>query len=95
MITTAAKAKELRRIADRLLTIARGNDLAARRQLQAFFGKRDAANTIVDRILPLHADRLSGCTTLKSVGVRAGDNAEMMEVRWMVMPEVTGLKKAA
>jgi large subunit ribosomal protein L17 len=89
--TTAAKGKTLHSLADRLVTIAKGSDqLQARRQLQAFFGKRDAANVMVDRIVPLHTDRTSGYTTLSVVGVRAGDNAQMVEVKWINMPTVTG-----
>jgi large subunit ribosomal protein L17 len=91
VVTTESKAKTLRSLADRLVTTARGADeLHARRQIQAYFGKRDAANTLIDRILPLHTDRQSGFTTIQSVGVRAGDNSEMYEVRWMVMPETNG-----
>ncbi len=90
VVTTQAKGKSLRSLADRLVTIARGADLQARRELHVFFGKRDVANVLVDRIVPINTDRDSGFTTLSTVGNRAGDNAQMVEVKWMTMPEVTG-----
>jgi large subunit ribosomal protein L17 len=90
VVTTEPKAKTLRGLADRLMTTAKKGDLSARRNLQNFFGKRDAANTLIDRLAPLHQDRNSGYTTIQAVGVRAGDNAEMYEVRWMNMPSETG-----
>lgn len=88
-MTTSAKGKTLRGLADRLVTIAKNDDqLHARRELQNFFGKRDVANVLVDRIVPLNGDRTSGYTTLSVVGNRAGDNAPMVEVKWIVMPEI-------
>ncbi len=91
VVTTEAKGKSLRGLADRLVTIAKGSDeLQARRQLQMFFGKRDVANVLVDRIVPINADRDSGYTTLSVVGARAGDNAQMVEIKWMVMPDNLG-----
>jgi hypothetical protein len=73
--------------------MAKGNDLQARRQLQEFFGKRDVANVLVDRIAPINADRDSGYTTLSVVGVRAGDNSHMVEIKWVTMPERVGSLK--
>lgn len=91
VVTTEAKGKALRSLADRLVTVARGSDdLQARRQLQLFFGKRDVANVLVDRIVPINTDRESGLTTLSTFGNRAGDNAHLVEVKWMTMPELVG-----
>lgn len=94
VVTTAAKGKTLRSVADRLVTVAKGEDqLHARRELQEFFGKRDVANVLVDRIVPLNTDRNSGYTTLSVLGNRAGDNAQMVEVKWVVMPDHVGSLK--
>ena len=91
VVTTEAKGKSLRSLADRLVTVAKGaDDLQARRELHVFFGKRDVANVLVDRIVPLNADRISGYTTLSVMGNRAGDNSQMVEVKWINMPEITG-----
>lgn len=93
VVTTEAKGKTLRGLADRLVTIARGNDLQARRELQAFFGRRDVSSVLVDQIAPINSDRTSGFTTLSAVGNRAGDNALMVEVKWVTMPERVGSLK--
>lgn len=93
VVTTEAKGKSLRSLADRLMTIARGNDLQARRQLQAFFGRRDVSSVLVDQIAPINTDRTSGFTTLSAVGVRAGDNAQLVEVKWVTMPARVGSLK--
>lgn len=93
VVTTAAKGKTLRALADRLVTTARGNDLQARRELQSFFGRRDASSVLVDQIAPVNADRTSGFTTISAVGNRAGDNAAMVEVKWVTMPERVGSLK--
>lgn len=82
--TTVTKARELQRVTDKLVTIARKGDVAARRQLQAYFGKRDVANTLVDRYVPALSAYNSGVTTLQQIGPRRGDNAEMATVRWVV-----------
>ncbi len=84
IVTTKARASELGRVADRLLTIARKGDVAARRQLQAFFGTREAANTLVDRYAPALKDRLSGVTRTEVIGPRAGDNTMMVSIGWVV-----------
>lgn len=91
VVTTEAKGKALRSLADRLVTVARGSDdVQARRELQMFFGKRDVANVLVDRIVPINTGRESGLTTLSTLGNRAGDNAQLVEVKWMTMPELVG-----
>lgn len=82
--TTKARASELGRLADRLMTTARKGDVAARRQLQAFFGTREAANTLVDRYVPALKDRVSGVTRTEVIGPRAGDNTMMVQIGWVV-----------
>lgn len=92
VVTTHQKAKELQRLTDKLLTTARKqNTLEARRQLQAFFGKRDVANTLVDRYVPLLAAYQSGVTKLTVLGPRAGDNAVLAQVDWAAAVGQVGL----
>lgn len=95
IVTTQAKAKEVRRLTDKLVSIAQRDDtVAARRRLHRFFGKRDVVNTLVDRIAPLFTDRVSGFTTIQAAGIRRGDNTALFQLSFVKMPEVTGALKA-
>ena len=58
--TTDPKAKELRRIADRMVTLGKQNDLAARRRAFAFMQSHDAVKKLFDEIAPRHLFRLHG-----------------------------------
>jgi len=92
--TTKPKAKEVKQWADKLMTTAKKGDLSARRTLHKFFGKRDVVNTLVDRLAPLFVGRNSGFTTDTKLGNRRGDNTEMVLVKFVSQPEVTGTLKA-
>lgn len=92
--TTTSKAKELRRLSDKLIHRAQENTVASRQLIHRFFGKRDVVNTLVERIAPLMTDRVSGFTTLTRVGNRKGDNGKMSVVSLVKKPVVMGdLKK--
>lgn len=91
--TTKSKAKETQRITDILIAKAKLSDLNSRRSLHRFFGKRDVVNTLVDSIAPLYSDVNSGFTTLKVIGNRRGDNAEMAMLTLLKFPNQTGFKK--
>lgn len=88
--TTEVKGKQLKSLADRLVTTAKGESVAARRNLQSYFGKRDIANTLVDRVAPAMADRTSGFTRIEKVGIRVGDNTPMVTVSWVNAPKSVG-----
>lgn len=90
--TTEQKAKEVKRLADRLISTAKTDSVHTRRQLHEYFGKRDVVNTLVDKIAPLFPDRTSGFTTLVAAGIRRGDNTRLFSVSLVNMPEVLGLK---
>lgn len=92
--TTVAKAKETKRISDKLISRAGQNTLATRRVLHRFFGKRDVVNTLVESIAPAMADRKSGFTTLTKVGKRRGDNTEMAKLSLVIKPENLGTLKS-
>lgn len=92
--TTMPKAKEVRRIADRLIHKAQTDSVATRRTLHRFFGKRDVVNTLVERVAPAMTDRASGFTRISSQGKRRGDNALMVTLALVTKPEVTGTLKA-
>ncbi len=72
--TSEARAKELRRLADKLISRAQKGDLAARREIHKFFGKRDVVNTLFDQVVPALGDRKSGFCSLEKLSNRRGDN---------------------
>ena len=82
--TTESRAKEVRRLADKLIAKAKKADLASRRQLHRFFGKRDVVNTLVDKIAPAMGDKKSGFTSLEKLSHRRGDNSEMFKLSLLV-----------
>ncbi|MBT4123895.1 MAG: 50S ribosomal protein L17 [Candidatus Pacebacteria bacterium] len=83
VVTTEAKAKEIKRWADKLISKAQNDTLATRRQLHSFFGKRDIVNTLVDRVAPAMKDRKSGFSSISKIGTRRGDNADVVKLSLM------------
>lgn len=75
IVTTLPKAKELKRVADRLVTLAKRGDLHARRQ--AFARLRDDAMVakLFDTLGPRYAERQGGYTRVLKAGFRYGDSA--------------------
>ena len=74
--TTLAKAKEIRRPAEKLITIAKKGDLAARRTVIARLNDQETGNELIDVIAP-QIKRNSGYLRIERTGFRRGDNAEM------------------
>jgi large subunit ribosomal protein L17 len=85
--TTVEKAKEIKRLADKVIHRAQEDTVNMRRVLHRTFGRRDVVNTLFERIAPAMKDRTSGFTTLSIVGARRGDNARMAKLELMVKPE--------
>ncbi len=77
IVTTVPKAKEARRLADRLITLAKRNDLAARRQVLRHLPNRDLVKHLFDEIAPRYEGRAGGYTRVVRAGVRRGDAAQM------------------
>ncbi len=73
--TTDAKAKEARRVAERLITLARQGTLHARRQALAYVRGRDAVARLFEVVAPRYQDRPGGYTRIVKLGYRRGDNA--------------------
>lgn len=92
--TTMAKAKVLQRIADKIVTKAKQDSVAARRGLHQVFGKRDVVNTLVDQVAPTFKNRMSGFTRITTIGNRGGDNTLMVELAWVDQPETVGTLRA-
>ena len=79
--TTISRAKEVAPLAEKMITLAKKNDLAAYRQALAFITKEDVAKKLFDRIGPKYATRDGGYTRVVRIGPRRGDAAEMAIVQ--------------
>ncbi len=75
--TTVARAKEVRSMAEKMITIAKTNDLHSKRQVLAYVTKEDVVKKLFDEIAPKYADRNGGYTRVVKIGPRRGDAAEM------------------
>ena len=75
--TTVTRAKEVRAMAQKMITIAKDNDLHARRQVMAYVTKEAVAKKLFDEIAPSYAERNGGYTKIIKTGPRRGDAAEM------------------
>jgi large subunit ribosomal protein L17 len=76
--TTEAKAKAVKPIAEKLITLGRRGDLAARRQAVAYLRSKDVVHTLFADVGPRFADRPGGYSRIVKIGPRAGDAAEMV-----------------
>ena len=76
--TTEAKAKEVRPIAEQMITLGKRGDVAAHRQAVAFLRSKPIAHKLFAEIAPRFADRPGGYTRIVKIGPRAGDAAEMV-----------------
>lgn len=77
IITTLPKAKELRRVVDRLITLAKRGDLHARRQAAARLYDEAMVRKLFDVLGPRYAERNGGYTRVLKAGFRYGDSAPM------------------
>ena len=75
--TTVTRAKEVRSVAEKMITIAKTNDLHSKRQVMAYVTKESVAKKLFDEIAPNYADRQGGYTRIIKTGPRRGDAAEM------------------
>ena len=76
--TTVAKAKEARRLAERLITFGKRGDLAARRHVARFVTRPGVTVKLFSTIAPWYAERQGGYTRIVRLGPRQGDAAEMV-----------------
>ncbi|MBQ2704461.1 MAG: 50S ribosomal protein L17 [Clostridia bacterium] len=75
--TTVTRAKEVRAVAEKYITIAKSNDLNSKRQVMAFVTKEDVVKKLFEEIAPKYSDRNGGYTRITKIGPRRGDAAEM------------------
>ena len=75
--TTVTRAKEVRAVAEKMITIGKNSDLHSKRQVFAYVTTEDVAKKVFDEISPKYADRNGGYTRIVKIGPRRGDAAEM------------------
>ena len=75
--TTVYRAKEVRALTDKMITLGKKNALAAKRQALAFITKEEVVVKLFNEIAPSYADRNGGYTRVLKIGPRRGDGAEM------------------
>ena len=85
--TTLPKAKEARKVADKIVTIAKKGDLAARRLASSRTLDPKAVQKLFDKIAPSMKDRKGGYTRIVKLGTRKGDAAEMCILQWTTAAE--------
>lgn len=84
--TTLPKAKELRRVADRLVTWGKRGTLAARRKARRWVDNRDALTKVFAELAPRFSGRAGGYTRILKVADRPGDQAPMALIEYLPAP---------
>ncbi len=83
IVTTEAKAKAVRPIAEKLVTKAKKGGLHNHRQILAYVGDQEIAALLMDDVGPRYADRQGGYIRILKLGKRTGDNAPMAKVEFV------------
>ena len=94
--TTLTRAKEVRSMAEKMITLGKKNTLASRRAALAYITKEDVVTKVFSELAPLYAERNGGYSQIYKLGPRRGDGAEMAIVKLIdyVKPEAKDAKKA-
>ena len=79
--TTLTRAKEVRAMAEKMITLGKDNTLASRRAALAYITKESVVTKVFTEYASLYADRKGGYTQLFRIGARRGDGAEMAIVK--------------
>ena len=79
--TTVTRAKEVKALADKMITLGKKNTLASRRDAYAFITKEEVVKKLFDEIAPKYANRVGGYTQVYKLGPRRGDAAEMALIK--------------
>jgi len=91
--TTDARAKELRRSAERIITFAKRNDLHARRQVLRFIANKRVVAKLFDELASRYKGRNGGYTRIVKVGPRRGDGTLMSIVELVDRPGAGAVKE--
>ena len=92
--TTLTRAKEVRCIAEKMVTLGKKNTLASRRAALAYITKEDAVSKLFNVIAPKYAEISGGYTRIYKLGPRRGDGAEMALIQF-VEPEAPKAEEVA
>ena len=79
--TTLTRAKEVRSMAEKMITLGKKNTLASRRKALSFITKEDVVTKLFTEIAPKYEDRNGGYTRIYKIGPRRGDAAEMAIIK--------------
>lgn len=79
--TTLTRAKEVRAIAEKMITLGKKNTLASRRMALSYITKEDVVKKLFDEVAPAYANRNGGYTQIYKIGPRRGDAAEMALIK--------------
>lgn len=93
IVTTLPKARATRRYAEKIITFARRDDVAARRQVLKKLNDRDVVHTLFQEIGPKYSDRNGGYTRIIKLDNRHGDNAPMAVLELVGFAADEGVKK--
>ncbi|MDD5475130.1 MAG: 50S ribosomal protein L17 [Syntrophales bacterium] len=88
--TTDAKAKELRSVAEKMITLGKKGTLHARRQALSFIRDRQTTEKVFDVLSVRYKDRSGGYTRIMKTGTRPGDNAPLSVIE--LMPDIQAKK---
>lgn len=75
--TTVTRAKEVRSMAEKMITIAKNDDLHSKRQVYSYITKETVAKKVIDELGPKYKEVNGGYTRMIKTGPRRGDAAEM------------------
>ena len=75
--TTVTRAKEVRSMAEKMITVAKGGDLHSKRQVYSYITKETVAKKVIDELAPKYKEVNGGYTRIIKTGPRRGDAAEM------------------
>jgi len=94
IVTTVAKAKEARRVAEQMITLGKKGDLHARRQALAYIRSKSIVAKLFDQLSSQYAERQGGYTRIIRTGARLGDAAPMAILELVDYSETSGGAKA-
>jgi large subunit ribosomal protein L17 len=92
--TTLAKAKAVRPLAERMVTLGKNGSIHARRTALATLRQKSAVKKLFDDVAPRSAERNGGYTRIVKLGQRKSDSARMAFIEWVDMAEVVEKKPA-
>ena len=81
IVTTLTRAKEVRPLAEKMITLGKKNTLSSRRAALAFITKEAVVSKVFNELAPLYAERNGGYTAIYKLGPRRGDAAEMAVIK--------------